>query len=79
MMFLKALIFKQEAGADHSVGEQKRRKQIMADHRLPGIKEQLEHRWKTWKAQDSLKVRGQGQPVLRLLRRFHFTTQSTAF
>ena len=36
---------------------QKRRDQIMAEHRLPAAREQLEQQWKAWIAQDGFKAR----------------------
>ncbi len=36
---------------------EKGRDLIMAEHRLPNSKEQLEHHWKSWIAQDSFTAR----------------------
>ncbi len=36
---------------------QKRRGQIMAEHRLPAAREQLEQQWKAWIARDAFKAR----------------------
>jgi hypothetical protein len=36
---------------------EKHRYLIMAEHRLPNSKEQLEHHWKAWIAQDAFTAR----------------------
>jgi hypothetical protein len=40
---------------------QKRRNQIMAEHRLLAAKEQLEQQWKAWIAQDAFKARREAE------------------
>jgi hypothetical protein len=51
-----AQIIRQENGITEDTW-QKRRDQIMAEHRLPAAREQLEQHWKAWIAQDAFKAR----------------------
>ena len=52
----QAQIIRQENGITEDTW-QKRRDQIMAEHRLPAAREQLEQQWKAWIAQDAFKAR----------------------